>query len=412
MIGWDAVAELDRRDPLSRYRDRFALPKGLIYLDGNSLGALPRSVATRVLDTVHEQWGEELIGSWNSYGWIDMPLAVGDKIAPLVGAGPGQVICADSVSVNLFKLLAVAAAMQSERRLVLTVSDNFPGDSYIAQGLTRLLGENRLRLVKTTEADIARAINTQVAVVLLSHVNFRTGRLLPMADITAAAHRAGALVIWDVAHSAGVVPMELDDWNVDFAVGCGYKFLNGGPGAPAFLYAAARHHANVQQPLGGWMGHREPFAFEPDYAPGKGIRRFLTGTPPILSMAALDAALDSFAGVDLEKLRIKSMALGKLMVELVQRTELADELSLVSPAPPQLRGSQLSWSHPQAYGIVQAMIERGVVADFREPDILRVGFSPLYNSFCDIWEAVECLRSVIAGGEHLDARWRHRQRVT
>jgi kynureninase len=412
MISWDAVAELDRRDPLAPYRDKFAMPRGLIYLDGNSLGALPRSVATRVLDTVHEQWGEELIGSWNSYGWIDLPETVGEKIAPLVGAATGQVICSDSVSINLFKLLAVAAGLQHDRRLVLTTADNFPGDVYMIQGLTSLLGDHRLQMVRAAETELANVINEQVAVVVLSHVNFRSGGVLPMQEITAAAREAGALVIWDLSHSAGVMPIELDAWGVDFAVGCGYKFLNGGPGAPAFVYAASRHQASVRQPLSGWMGHREPFAFDPDYAPGRGILRFLCGTPPILSMVALDAALDILVDVDIDKVRTKSMALGKLMIELVQRTELADELSLASPATHQLRGSQLSWSHPQAYGLVQSMIERGVVADFREPDIMRVGFSPLYNSFCDVWEAVECLRSVIAGGEHLDARWRYRQKVT
>lgn len=412
MISWEAVAELDRRDPLAKYRDAFAIPKGLIYLDGNSLGALPRSVATRVLDTVHEQWGEELIGSWNSYGWIELPEVIGEKIAPLVGAGPGQVICTDSVSVNLFKMIAAAAAMQGDRRLIVTTADNFPGDLYVMQGLSGLIGEHRLRAVQVAEAEIIRSINKQVAAVVLSHVNFRTGRVLPMQEITTAAHQAGALVIWDLSHSAGVIPVELDAWDVDLAVGCGYKFLNGGPGAPAFAYAASRLQPDLEQPLSGWMGHRQPFDFERKYEPGKGMLRFLCGTPPILSMAALDAALDTYSGVDINRVRNKSMALGKLMVELVQRTELSEELSLASPATPALRGSQLAWSHPQAYGLVQAMIERGVITDFREPDILRVGFSPLYNTFTDVWEVVECLRSVISGGEHLDSRWRSRQKVT
>ncbi len=412
MINREAVLELDRLDPLARCRDSFALPGNTVYLDGNSLGALPRAAAARVAETVQQQWGADLISSWNRHRWIDLPETVGEKIAPLVGAAPGQVICADSISVNLFKLLSAALKLRPERPLVLSAADNFPTDLYMAQGLSSLLGAERCSLAQVAEAEILDALNERVAVLLLSHVNFRTGRLLPMREITEAAHAAGALVIWDLAHSAGVVPVELDACEADFAVGCGYKFLNGGPGSPAFVYAAGRLQDELQQPLSGWMGHRDPFAFDPQYERAAGMTHFLCGTPPILSMAALDAALDLFADVSVADIRAKSQALGTLMIELLQKTELADELRLLSPADPEARGSQLAWSHPESYGLVQAWIERGVVADFREPDILRMGFAPLYNSYGDIWEAVEALRGVVAERAHLDPRWQQRQKVT
>ncbi len=412
MITREAVVELDRLDPLALQRDAFALPRDKVYLDGNSLGALPRAVAVRVQDTVQQQWGADLISSWNTHGWIDLPQRVGEKIAPLVGAARDQVICADSISVNLFKLLSVVSMLRPGRPLVLSAADNFPTDLYMVQGLSRLLGEQNLRLVQVAEAEITDALNEQVAAVLLSHVNFRTGRILPMAEITAATQAAGALSIWDLAHSAGAMPVALDECQVDFAVGCGYKYFNGGPGAPAWVYAAERHQDAVQQPLSGWMGHREPFAFDPDYEPAAGMLQYLCGTPPVLSMAALDAALELFADIDMQAVRAKSVALGTLFLELLHKTELAAALRLLSPSEPELRGSQLAFSHPQAYGLVQAWIERGVVADFREPDVLRVGFSPLYNSYCDIWQALEALREVVAHSEHLDQRWQQRQKVT
>jgi kynureninase len=282
----------------------------------------------------------------------------------------------------------------------------------MAQGLAALQGESACQLKQVAECDLITSIDENVAVVMLSHVNFRSGYILPMAEITAAAHSAGALVIWDLAHSAGALPVALDACEVDFAVGCGYKYLNGGPGAPAFLYAAHRHHANIQQPLSGWMGHSNPFAFDPVYSPGEGMQQFLCGTPSILSMAVLDTALDVFADISLQTLRQKSAALGELFVDLVAQCELADSLQLYSPTQSQQRGSQLAWSHPAAYGLCQAWIEQGVIADFREPDILRVGFSPLYTSFVDIQEAIERLRAVMATGAHLDPRWQQRQKVT
>ena len=410
MINRDAVSELDRLDPLGHKRAEFDLPRGKVYLDGNSLGALPRAVSARVDATLHQQWGHDLIDSWTAHDWINLPSTVGEKIAPLVGAAPGQVISADSISVNLFKLLAVALKLRPGREVVLSAADNFPTDLYMGQGLETLGSGARLALA--AESEIAAAINDQVAVVLLSHVNFRSGRLLPMAEITAAAHAQGALVIWDLAHSAGALPVNLDAAAADFAVGCGYKYLNGGPGAPAFVYVSERHQDSVAQPLSGWMGHRSPFDFDPVYEPAAGVRQYLCGTPPVLSMAALDAALEAFSGIDLATLRTKSMALGTLMIELVEGRNLAEPLRLYSPAQAEERGSHLAFSHSEAYGLVQALIQRGVIADFREPDLLRVGFAPLYNSFGDIWQAVEALAAVLAAGEHRDPRWQQRKQVT
>ena len=412
MISVNAVKAMDAADPLAHKRGEFQLPAGKIYLDGNSLGALPLSVIDRLQATVLEQWGDDLISSWNRHGWIDLPQQVGEKIAPLIGAATGQVICCDSISVNLFKLLATALHMRPGRSVILSVEDNFPTDLYMAQGLSTLLQEQTCQLQQVSESALLDSIDESVAVLLLSHVNFRSGAILAMQAITAAAHAAGALVIWDLAHSAGALAVELDARNVDFAVGCGYKYLNGGPGAPAFIYAARRHHSAIKQPLSGWMGHRDPFAFEPQYRPGEGVQQFMCGTPPILSLAALDAALDVLADTSIEQRRQKSLALGELFVDLVMQCELADALQLQSPTQAEQRGSQLAWSHPQAYGLCQAWIEHGVTADFREPDILRVGFSPLYTNFRDIYEAVERLRAVLASGVHLDPRWQQREKVT
>jgi kynureninase len=389
MIDTSAIKAMDAEDPLAHKRADFQLRAGKIYLDGNSLGALPMAVAEHLQATIRQQWGEDLISSWNRHGWIDLPQHVGEKVAALIGAGPGQVICCDSISVNLFKLLAIALQLQPGRRVILSAADNFPTDLYMAQGLAALQGEHGCQLQLVAESDLLEAIDENVAAVMLSHVNFRSGAILPMHD-----------------------PVDLDACEVDFAVGCGYKYLNGGPGAPAFVYAARRHHPGMQQPLTGWMGHRDPFAFDPVYHAGAGMQQFLCGTPPILSLAALDAALDVLTDSTTAQRRQKSIALGTLFVDLVRQCELAAALQLYSPEIPDQRGSQLAWSHPEAYGLCQAWIEHGVTADFREPDILRVGFSPLYTSFADIYEAIERLRLVMASGAHLDPRWRQRHKVT
>lgn len=406
------VLELDGKDPLAKKRGEFALPENVIYLDGNSLGAMPVAAQRRSQQVTDQQWGRDLITSWNTHGWIDLPTKVGDKIAPLIGAASGQVICCDSTSVNLFKLLCSALDMQKNRKVVLTQKDNFPADLYIAEGLGHpgLGGLCELKCVN--DADIEAQLDETVAVLMLTHVNFRSGKLHDMRRITGLAHAMGILVIWDLAHSTGALPLALDEWGVDFAVGCGYKYLNGGPGAPAFIYAAERHHDSINQPLSGWMGHRNPFSFTEKYQAAPGVRQFLCGTPPILSMSVLEAALSVFDNVDMNDLRAKSAALGELFLELIEGNENLDGLTLASPAESGQRGSQLALAHPRAFSICQALIERGVIADFRAPDVLRFGFAPLYISYMDIWNAVQILTEIMANECYLDEKYSRAQKVT
>ncbi len=382
----------DDADPLAGLRERFSLPQGTIYLDGNSLGALPRAVPERMARVVAEEWGRDLITSWNRHDWIDLPRRVGDRIAPLIGAAPGTVIVADSTSVNIFKLLAVALGRRPGRKVVVTETGNFPTDVYMAGGIARLMGEGReVRLADA--AGLAAAIRDDVAVVLLTEVNYRTGAKLDMAALTAHAHAQGALVIWDLCHSAGAFPIDLAGCDADFAVGCGYKYLNGGPGAPAFAYVAPAHQPGLTQPLSGWLGHRAPFSFAEAYEPAEGNDARRVGTPPLLSMSALDAALDAFDGVDLAAVRQKADALFELFT-----TEVAarcPELELLTPREPARRGTQVSLRHPEAYAVMQALIARGVIGDFREPDIMRFGLTPLYLSFADIARAAEILGEVM-----------------
>jgi kynureninase len=382
---------LDRNDKLAPLRDRFSLPEGVIYLDGNSLGALPRGVKARMDEVVATQWGEGLIRSWNTHDWIDLPGRVGDRIAKLIGAAPGTVTVADSTSISLFKALGAALRMRPGRRIILSEAGNFPTDAYVAAGIAELMGQgHELRLVEA--ADLAAALTADVAVLMLTEVNYRTGARLDMAGLTAAAHEAGALTIWDLAHSAGAFPVELTAADADFAVGCGYKYLNGGPGAPAFIYAAPRHHADMQQPLTGWLGHAAPFAFAETYRPAEGIARMRVGTPPILSMQALDAALDAFEGVELAAVKAKADSLFDLFT-----SEIADlGLALATPTDPALRGTQVSVRHPEAYAVMQALIGSGVIGDFREPDIMRFGLTPLYLRYEDVWRAAQILREIIA----------------
>lgn len=400
------VQLLDRNDPLAVFRDRFSLPEGVIYLDGNSLGALPRGVKARMDDVVSNQWGEGLIRSWNTHDWIDLPGRVGDRIARLVGAAPGTVTVADSTSVNLFKVLSAAVHLRSERRVILSEKGNFPTDAYIAAGLAELLGQgHELRLVEADE--LPEALDADVAVLMLTEVNYRTGARLDMASLTAAAHAAGALTVWDLCHSAGAIPVDLTAAGADFAVGCGYKYLNGGPGAPAFVYAAPRHHADLRQPLTGWLGHAVPFTFAEDYQPADGIARMRVGTPPILSMQALDAALDAFDGVDLGAVKAKADRLFDLFVG-----EVADlGLTLATPTDPARRGTQVSLRHPEAYAVVQALIARGVIGDFREPDIMRFGLTPLYLRYQDVWYAAQILREIIAANAWDQPEFKARAKV-
>lgn len=405
------LAALDRSDDLAPLRDLFTLPDGVIYLDGNSLGALPRATPARVAQVVAQEWGRGLIRSWNDADWMAMPARVGDKIARLVGAAAGTVMVGDSTSVNLFKLLGAALAARPDRLVILSERRNFPTDLYIAEGLATLLGRgHELRLLDAP--DIAPAIDEQVAVVMLTHVNYHTGAMLDMAAITAAAHARGALVLWDLAHSAGAVPVELAACDVDLAVGCGYKFLNGGPGAPAFLYVAPRLQESVRYPLTGWLGHAAPFAFEQQYRPAPGIARATVGTPPVLSLAALEVGVDIALQAPIAALRAKSLRQTNLFAELIAQECGAWGFTLVSPTDPAQRGSQVCLAHDQAYPIMQALIARGVIGDFRAPNILRFGITPLYLTHANLWDAAQTLRRVMALGEWQNPRHRARRAVT
>ena len=407
----DELELLDRTDPLAPFRDAFILPEGVVYLDGNSLGAMPRATPGRVAEVIGREWGQGLIRSWNDAGWIGLPERVGDKIGQLLGAPPGTVIAADSTSVNVFKLLSAALALRPGRRVILSETGNFPTDLYIAEGLIALLGRDHA--LRTVPADgIMAALGPDVAVVMLTHVNYRTGRMHDMATVTAAAHDAGALVLWDLAHSAGAVPVHLADAGADFAVGCGYKFLNGGPGAPAFLYVAQQWQAAARYPLTGWLGHADPFGFHPSYAPAPGVARAVVGTPSILAMAALDVGVDIALQAPMQQLRAKSVHQGDVLMRLVEQECAGHGLELATPTDPALRGSQVSFRHPDAYAIMQALIARGVIGDFRTPDILRFGITPLTLRYAELWDAVATLREVLVGGAWRDERFRTRNRVT
>jgi kynureninase len=390
----ETIFALDACDPLAPLRSRFHLPEGVIYLDGNSLGPLPRTARHRLVQVAEDEWGNGLIRSWNSAGWIELSQRIGDKLARLIGAQPGEVIVADSTSINLFKALAGGLALRPDRRVIVTERDNFPTDLYMAQGLIALLGgTHELRLV---EADaIAQAIAADTAVVMLTHVNYRTGRMHDLAALTRCAHEHGALVIWDLAHSTGAVPVDLNGAEADFAVGCGYKYLNGGPGAPAFIFVARRHQASFRQPLAGWLGHAQPFAFEGCYRPAEGIARALCGTPPILSLAALECGVDIALEAPMAAVRAKSLALTDLFITLVEQRCAGHGLRLVTPREHDRRGSQVCFAHPDAFPIMQALIARGVIGDFRAPDVLRFGFAPLYLRYADVWAAARILAEVL-----------------
>lgn len=406
----ELMEEEDRRDPLLRLRARFHLPPGMLYFDGNSLGPLPKKSKERLLRVIDREWGEDLVRSWNVHRWMDGPRTVGRKIARLVGAESDEVVVTDSVSVNLFKLLSAALDLRPGRSVILSEDRQFPTDLYMAQGLTQLRNDVRLRTVERSKLTLA--LDEDVAVLCLTHVDYRSGQMHDMAAMTRAAHERGALVLWDLSHSTGALPVDLNGCYVDLAVGCGYKFLNGGPGAPAFLYVARRWLHQARTPLTGWLGHRSPFAFDPTYRPAGGIERFRCGTPPILSLAALDAALDLYDDVDLEIVRRKSRSLGDTFLTLVGQQLGGSELEVACPEDSEQRGSQVSFRHPQAYEVMQALIDRGVVGDFREPDILRFGLGPLYTSHVDIWDAVQVMRQVLKSRAWDTQRFRVRNPVT
>ncbi|TWG86220.1 kynureninase [Cupriavidus gilardii J11] len=407
---------LDRQDVLRPFRDEFALPAGVIYLDGNSLGARPRAAAARAAQVVELEWGEGLIRSWNTAGWFDLPRRLGNLLAPLIGAGPHEVVVTDTTSVNLFKVLAAALRVQGARaparRVIVSERSNFPTDLYIAQGLADLLQQGyTLRLVDSP-AGIDDAVRDDTAVLMLTHVNYKTGEMLDMTALTALAHERGALTVWDLAHSAGAVPVALRDAGADYAVGCTYKYLNGGPGAPAFLWVSPSLRDDFSQPLSGWWGHAAPFAMEPGYRPHAGVARFLCGTQPITSIAMVECGLAMFARADMAAVRAKSLALTDLFIALVETRCAGHPLELVTPREHHRRGSQVSLYHPDGYGIVQALIERGVIGDYREPGIARFGFTPLYTGYADVWDAVEILRDVLDSGCHREARFQIRGAVT
>jgi kynureninase len=405
------LVDLDRKDALAPFRDRFSLPAGVIYLDGNSLGAMPRATAARVAAVVVQEWGTGLIRSWNDAGWMDLPGRIADKIGRLIGAAPGGMAVGDSTSVNLFKLLGVALAARPERRVILTERGNFPTDLYIAQGLAALLAAgHELRVV--APEDIAASLDDSVAVLMLTHVNYHTGAMFDMARLTDAAHAAGALVLWDLAHSAGAVPVDLAAADADFAIGCGYKYLNGGPGAPAFLYVAPRLLPGARFPITGWWGHAAPFAFEALYRPADGIARATVGTAPMISVAALEVGVDIALEAPMAAVRAKSVAQTEIFVRLVRERCAGFGLTIVSPDDPSKRGSQVSVAHPNAYPIMQALIAHNVIGDFRAPDVLRFGMTPLYLGFAELWDAVDLLRRVLAEGTWKQPQFNVRRSVT
>ncbi len=415
---------LDERDTLRALRDHFVLPEGVIYLDGNSLGVLPKNAASRVAEVITKEWGQDLIRAWNSAGWFDLPQRLGDKIALLIGAGPGEVVVTDSTSVNLYKVLSAALNIADQdapgKKTIVSERSNFPTDLYIAEGLCRERGY-QLQLVEAE--GILAALNQDAAVMMLTHVNYRTGAMHDMAALTAAAHAAGCLAVWDLAHSAGAVPVDLQGTQADFAVGCSYKYLNGGPGAPAFVWVNPAHADRFHQPLSGWWGHAAPFAFTPDYRPAPGITRYMCGTQPILSLAALECGLDVFGAAQvfggMGALRAKSLALTDLFIALVEERCADQGLTLATPRDHAQRGSQVCLARSEgAFAIVQALIKRGVIGDFRagdgaaHQDILRFGFTPLYISFGDVWQAVEHLKQVLETAEWKRSEFNQKHAVT
>lgn len=400
---------LDARDPLASVRERFILPDGLIYLDGNSLGALPKTVAPRLRQAVDQEWATGLIRSWNDAGWYRAPQRVGAKIARLIGAASDEVIVTDSTSVDLFKVLAAALRMRPGCSKILGVEGDFPTDAYIASGVAAFAGA---RFVRAGVDALSAAIDADVAIVSLTHVNYKSGFVHDMRAITDAAHAKGALIVWDLSHSAGVMPLELDALEADFAVGCGYKYLNGGPGAPAFVFVAKRNQHEFEHPLTGWLGHANPFAFAPEFVPARGMDKLLTGTPPILSLLALDAALDAFDDVDMGHVRAKTESLTQLFVALADERLMRHGFTLASPREAKQRGAQVSLAHPQGYAIMQALIARRLIGDYREPDIVRFGLAPLYTRHVDVYDAIAVIDGVMVSRAWDTPEFKARKAVT
>lgn len=407
----DLIDALDRNDPLAAFRDQFSLPPGIIYLNGNSLGPMPTRAATRAAEAAIQEWGVGLIRSWNTAGWFAAPYALGDRLAGLLGADKGEMVVTDATGLNQFKAVAAAAALRPDRRVIVMEGSNFPTNNYMVQGLTQFLGQGHE--IRFAEKDgILNAIDDDVAVVALTHVHYKSAHILDMDAITAKAHVVGALTVWDLCHSAGAIPVDLNAAKADFAVGCTYKYLNGGPGSPAFIFAASRHHGTMQQPLSGWWGHDAPFAFDRDYRPASGIGRMLTGTQGILSMQAAEPGIDIACRADKYLARAKSMKMGDLFIDLVEERCAAHGFTLTSPRDGTQRGGHVALAHAKGYPIMKALIEAGVIGDFRAPDILRFGFSPLYLSYADVWNAADILARILETGSWQDARFAQVDAVT
>ena len=408
-------ADLDAADPLASFRERFALPDGVVYLDGNSLGALPRATSAHVERVIAEEWGTGLIRSWNAAGWFDKPLVLGDRIAPLIGAGTGEVVLGDSTSASLFQVAMAAARLRPDRRVIVSERGNFPTDLYILESVQALAGAAEpleRRLIADDGPGLDEVLGDDVAVVVLTHVNYRTGRMYDMVEVTRRVHEAGAIMVWDLCHSVGAVPVDLRAADADFAVGCTYKYLNGGPGSPSFMWVAERHHADASPAITGWHGHANPFDFDVAYAPAAGVTRFRVGTPQLLSVAALEASLDLWAEVDLDLVREKSLRLTELFISLVD-TRLAEwGVEVVTPRQSSRRGSQVALRVDDGYAVMQALIERGVIGDFRAPDLMRFGFAPLYVSHTDVWDAVDALADILKTETWREPRFARQGTVT
>jgi len=405
-----ACVALDASDPLRSLRDRFIVPDGVLYLDGNSLGPMPRAAGAAFRRTIEEEWARDLIKSWNSAGWFDLPEKLGDRLGALIGAAPGQTVVCDTTSINLYKALHAAIGLRPDRDVVVAETGAFPTDLYIVEGAMASADRPMQRRLIGRDGPIEALLDDRVAVAVLSHVDYRSGRLLDVADLTRKVHAAGALIIWDLCHSASVIEFAFDAQAIDFAVGCTYKYLNGGPGSPAFISVAHRLQAQARNPLSGWWGHAAPFAFDLDFRPDSGIRRFLCGTQPILSIRGVEAALDALDGVDVAALRRKSVALTELFIARVGA--LLPDLEILTPREASLRGSQVAIAFDKGYPVVQAMIERGAIGDFRAPDVMRFGFAPAYLRFADVWDAADMLADCIRAEVWRDPRYSRRHAVT
>lgn len=402
----EACVAADAADPLRTFRHAFALPDGVIYLDGNSLGARPKAARDRALEVIEEEWGNDLIRSWNTHRWFELPTRVGDKVGALIGGGAGNTVVTDTTSINIFKVLAAALRVQQqdrpERRVIVSERENFPTDLYVAEGLMAFMngapeGGYELRLVDDEES-LAAALTDDVAAVMLTHVNYRSGKMWDLDTVTADAQRIGALMVWDLCHSVGAVPVDLLAAGADFAVGCTYKYLNGGPGSPAFLWVAPQHQARAENPLSGWWGHARPFAMEAEYAAGHGIERFKVGTQSVIALAVAEIGIDLMLQADQGIVRAKSLALTTLFMQLVRERLAAHPLTLITPETEHNRGSHVSVRHPEGFAVVKALIAAGIIGDYREPEVMRFGFTPLYTSFTEVWDAVEALREILESG--------------